>query len=808
MVGYFLWLNESSGELWREGDVVSTFPAPVDLATGDVHHAQLLRFGARLMLTVNNRLLLDFEDPVPLAGPLHSRVGFGRQWGDASALLCGNVKLRRPALSSEDQSALATVPLLPEATIPPAKNMDVLFKDSAADMMDASWLHSQPQHSVLCDGNKLVLLPDNASPAVLCKTPIKGDFAFDVTFEYVPPVFPQPERAQTKSRAENWLRAGDKELNLFLVVAYDRQFPPPERFANFYEEVPTGWEAGIPIGTGENVLCWTGGRERECLAEMPYHAPVAGRKYTARLERHGDIVRLFLDGVYLLSAQQSVPLADPDMPAFLGVRQVFCGAVVHEVAAYRIVADESAKDDIVSTPDRKPAEWVLGLGGTVNVKIPHGGWRELKNIGEIPKGVFRIEWINLNDNQQVTDEAIKNIATLSSIRELALARTPISDAGLRHIRGLIGLKKLDLLGTPITDAALQEINSLKNLKILNLNETEITDRGLTALQDLKQLEELHLWMCKNVGDQGMQYLKGMPRLRWLNMEGSQVGDNGVAHLSQLKALQVLGLGATRITDAGLEKINTLMDLKTLNLSETQVTDRGLAALEDMTELEELGLRHCTQAGDRGAQYLRRMLKLRSLDVSYTRIGDNEVASVSDLTSLERLGLAGTRITDAGLEEIAPLKDLSFLDLNTTEITDRGLAVLQDKTQLEELNVCGCAGVGDDGMQHLNGMSNLRRLALGNTRVGDSGIARLSTLKELQFLDLAATKVTDAAAPDLAAFPKLDDLNLAQTSVTDHAMEQLKAAMSLRSLNVTGTQVTKEGIRQFRLARPDCAVTGP
>ena len=65
-------------------------------------------------------------------------------------------------------------------------------------------------------------------------------------------------------------------------------------------------------------------------------------------------------------------------------------------------------------------------------------------------------------------------------------------------------------------------------------------------------------------------------------------------------------------------------------------------------------------------------------------------------------------------------------------------------------------VTDDGLVHLAGMTELRRLYLKNTRITDSGLEHLKGLTKLNQLDLRSTKVTDVGVKKLqTALPNCD-----------------------------------------------------
>ena len=73
----------------------------------------------------------------------------------------------------------------------------------------------------------------------------------------------------------------------------------------------------------------------------------------------------------------------------------------------------------------------------------------------------------------------------------------------------------------------------------------------------------------DVTDQTLTYLKGMARLRELDLSGTQVGDDGLIELEGLTSLEQLRLKGTKITDAGFAR--SLAPLKSLQMLDLQGT---------------------------------------------------------------------------------------------------------------------------------------------------------------------------------------------------------------------------------------------
>lgn len=131
-----------------------------------------------------------------------------------------------------------------------------------------------------------------------------------------------------------------------------------------------------------------------------------------------------------------------------------------------------------------------------------------------------------------------------------------------------------------------------------------------------------------------------------------------------------------------------------------------------------------------------MKGLWHLNLDYTDIGDAGIALL-DLPELVSLHLAGTKVTDGGLEDIVKrFPKISDLVLNDTAITD-------------------------DGMKQLNRLTGLMRLDIHRTNISKKGVLELKGLTKLIDIGAIATKVT--AADEKAVKEALPDTQLSITS---------------------------------------------
>jgi hypothetical protein len=100
----------------------------------------------------------------------------------------------------------------------------------------------------------------------------------------------------------------------------------------------------------------------------------------------------------------------------------------------------------------------------------------------------------------------------------------------------------------------------------------------------------------------------------------------------------------------------------------------------------------------------------------TNFGDEHLAKLPAIgPNLRWLDLAGTAVSDAGLQILAKTPNLTRLHLERTGVTDAGLCHLTNLVALEYLNLYGTA-VSDNGLPCLQNLPRLKHLFLWQTKV--------------------------------------------------------------------------------------------
>jgi len=117
--------------------------------------------------------------------------------------------------------------------------------------------------------------------------------------------------------------------------------------------------------------------------------------------------------------------------------------------------------------------------------IPHN---QLGNIAP------EVERLNFKD-EEVNDDALLWITTrIKRIGQLDLDNTSITDEGIKHLASLESIKELRLKGCNITKDCLGDLNKLGTLELLHLGNTPI---GLDDVPLLASLQHLSLLLVSS-----------------------------------------------------------------------------------------------------------------------------------------------------------------------------------------------------------------------------------------------------------------------------------------------------------------------
>ena len=123
-------------------------------------------------------------------------------------------------------------------------------------------------------------------------------------------------------------------------------------------------------------------------------------------------------------------------------------------------------------------------------------------------------FLSLDDNPQLTDEGIKHIEKLKSLKDLFLSYSSITDEGLARLQTLPALERLWLEGTLVTDEALAGFQSMPSLTNLSVARTRITKAGVEQLKKMRRLQRLEVSACAELAPEDIRALRdALPNCR-------------------------------------------------------------------------------------------------------------------------------------------------------------------------------------------------------------------------------------------------------------------------------------------------------
>ncbi len=216
---------------------------------------------------------------------------------------------------------------------------------------------------------------------------------------------------------------------------------------------------------------------------------------------------------------------------------------------------------------------------------------------------------------------LRNLTGLCVLNLSSLARdTTVNDIGLdeMNLGEMIRLEHLSLSGTHITNDGMRYLQPLSSLRWLDLARVSVDDRGLSHISSLSHLQHVQLSYTK-VSDVGLQYIEGLTELIELGLSFTRVHGEGLRYLSNLAHLSMLNLSGSTIQDAALTTLSSLTTLGSLDLSHTSLTNRGLMHIESLSTLRSLSLSN-TSIDDKCAASLKELTNLRVLRLDRTSVG--------------------------------------------------------------------------------------------------------------------------------------------------------------------------------------------
>jgi len=349
----------------------------------------------------------------------------------------------------------------------------------------------------------------------------------------------------------------------------------------------------------------------------------------------------------------------------------------------------------------------------------------------------------------------------------------MTDEILSRVARLPDVIELRLGGSrELTDDGLQALAGMPQLELLDLSEYpggKLTDRGLQVLRHLPNLRTFELTWQRGISDAGVAHLAACDKLERVNLMGSPTGDGAIAALRGKPRLRHFSTGAL-VTDAGLPLLQEFPRLK-----EWTPRDGGKESDDGGAELLIDG-----PFTDDGLAGLAGLDGVAGLDLFWhvPRVTAAGFAHLHRLANLMMLGADGRLSDDQAMEHMAAMPRLRKLRAQATVATDDGFEALSRSRTLESLwTGRDTINLTDRGFAALSRLASLRGLGVSCKNVTDEGLSRLPDFPGLR--ELTPIDVTDAGFAHVGGCASLERLTCMYCRDTTDAATRHIAGLQIR-----------------------------
>jgi len=191
--------------------------------------------------------------------------------------------------------------------------------------------------------------------------------------------------------------------------------------------------------------------------------------------------------------------------------------------------------------------------------------------------------------------------------------------------------------------------------------------GLASLSVVESLRELEL-NCPDIKIEDLPSFAPLGNLESLLESlvttGTPLGAGGVEKLRGLRRLRHLELDASNVTDANIAVLNELTSLERLDLYGAQVTNEGLKQLS-LPQLSQLSLAGCTRITNEGLRNLQGLSNLQYLDLSGSSIDGVDLTGLALIPTLREVIILGEEFkgndaTINALKKLLPNCDVQII----------------------------------------------------------------------------------------------------------------------------------------------------
>lgn len=175
----------------------------------------------------------------------------------------------------------------------------------------------------------------------------------------------------------------------------------------------------------------------------------------------------------------------------------------------------------------------------------------------------RLERVSIAVFSPSTEQAISGLPDLASLKELRLCYC--SNNALAHVNRFRNLIRLVIAEASINDDGIQPLLQLKSLERLALQGCDVTDNGIARLCEAKGLRALDLRECPRVTNESLLAISKLPKVDYLDIDGTQITDDGLRHIKSFPSLRHLVIDSGMLTETAVAHLNSAKQLKELEV---------------------------------------------------------------------------------------------------------------------------------------------------------------------------------------------------------------------------------------------------
>lgn len=434
--------------------------------------------------------------------------------------------------------------------------------------------------------------------------------------------------------------------------------------------------------------------------------------------------------------------------------------------------------DVSSILPRFPALEELDLGQTNASALSMQAATEIKSLRNL----------NLEKNQEFNNTVAISLSSHRSLEALSLSDVGITYEQLQSVVEIPNLKVLDISFNPdITNGDIAVFSRCQKLEEMNVMFSEISDQGIATIAKLPCLKKLSCSLdFEPLNNSTIEVLTRHPVLEELKIDYmvplSPDKLQAISSLQSLKYFAFIGDENIIYNSDFLAPLSNNHSLSELYITSAQVTTCGVKMLSRLPALEDIILAGVNINIDNDSfTALVQSPKLTSLTMMNTSLSIDPSINIPEGNKLEKLVFSGATCDDDNhVKVFTGFTGLKEINIRSQFVSNQVLASLVNHNPQLESVYFSAMQIGDEMMETLAKLPELRILNLSLAEITNQGIQKLSTSVSLEEFSISQTRADNDCLPYLAAMKKLRHLDMTQTGI--HIDEETAKFLSHSSLH--------------------------